>query len=197
MLPSTDKQYDHSNLNISVHSSGAGSLSPYLNIDPSYLTKDGGAEFVFAADSQKKRGWGERMFSSIGMAYMTGLTFGGSWGLYEGLRNPDGRTMKLRVNSVLNGMTRRGPFLANSLGVVALMYCSVNTAMEKARGTEDMYNSVAAAVTTGALFKSTAGVRAVAFAGSLGGSLAVLYIAGDKLWNNRGQTWSSSAPNWA
>lgn len=35
------------------------------------------------------------------------------------------------------------------------MYCSVNTAMEKARGTEDMYNSVAAAVTTGALFKST------------------------------------------
>ena len=37
----------------------------------------------------------------------------------------------------------------------ALMYCSVNTAIEKARGTEDMYNSVAAAVTTGALFKST------------------------------------------
>lgn len=47
-----------------------------------------------------------------------GLTFGGSWGLYEGLRNPDGKTMKLRLNSVLNGMTRRGPFMANSLGVV-------------------------------------------------------------------------------
>ena len=47
-----------------------------------------------------------------------GLTIGGTWGLYEGLRNPDGRTMKLRLNSVLNGMTRRGPFLANSLGVV-------------------------------------------------------------------------------
>ena len=37
----------------------------------------------------------------------------------------------------------------------ALMYCSINTAIEKARGTEDMYNNVAAAVTTGALFKST------------------------------------------
>ena len=47
-----------------------------------------------------------------------GLTIGGTWGLYEGLRNPDGRTMKLRLNSVLNGMTRRGPFLANSLGVL-------------------------------------------------------------------------------
>lgn len=37
-----------------------------------YLFQDGGAEFVFATDSQKKRGWGERMFSSIGTSYMTG-----------------------------------------------------------------------------------------------------------------------------
>ena len=35
--------------------------------------QDGGAEFVFATDSQKKRGWGERMFSSIGTSYMTGM----------------------------------------------------------------------------------------------------------------------------
>ena len=52
-----------------------------------------------------------------------GLTIGGTWGLYEGLRNPDGKTMKLRLNSVLNGMTRRGPFLANSLGVVGKVQC--------------------------------------------------------------------------
>eukprot|EP00112_Aurelia_sp_Birch-Aquarium-sp1_P024723 Seg795.6 transcript_id=Seg795.6/GoldUCD/mRNA.D3Y31 product="Mitochondrial import inner membrane translocase subunit Tim23" protein_id=Seg795.6/GoldUCD/D3Y31 len=196
MFNASDTEYDNNSLNISLHSSG-GSLSPYLNIDPSYLNQDGGAEFVFATDSQKKRGWGERMFSSIGTSYMTGLTFGGSWGLYEGLRNPDGKTMKLRLNSVLNGMTRRGPFMANSLGVVALMYCSLNTGIEKVRGTEDMYNSVAAAVTTGALFKSTGGIRAIGFASAIGGSIAALYIVGDKLWNSRGQTWSSSTPNWA
>lgn len=45
--------------------------------------------------------------------------------------------------------------LINTVVFAALMYCSINTAIEKARGTEDMYNSVAAAVTTGALFKST------------------------------------------
>ena len=27
-----------------------------------------------------------------------GLAVGGTWGLYEGLRNPDGKTLKLRVN---------------------------------------------------------------------------------------------------
>lgn len=189
---------DYSSINnISVRSSGVNSLSPYLNLDTSFLNQDGGAEFVFAEDSTKKRGWGERMFSSIGTSYMAGLAIGGVWGFAEGVRSPDGLTAKLRINSVLNGCTRRGPFLANSLGVVSLMYGCTNTAIEKVRGVEDEYNSIAAAVTTGVLFKSTGGPRAIAIAGSLGGGLALLYYAGNKLWNNRGQTWSSSQPNWA
>lgn len=189
---------DYSSIsNISVHSSGMSSLSPYLNLDPSFLTQDGGAEFVFAEDSQKKRGWGERMFSSVGTSYMAGLAIGGVWGLAEGLRSPDGHTFKLRLNSVLNGCTRRGPFLGNSLGVVALLYGCTNTAIEKVRGVEDEYNSMAAAVTTGVLFKSTAGPRAIAIAGGIGGGLALMYFAANRLWNNRGQTWSTSQPNWA
>lgn len=183
--------------NISVHSSGATSLSPYLNFDPQYLTQGDGAEFVFAEESNKKRTLSERMFSSIGGSYMAGLTIGGVWGLAEGLRNPDGSTFKLRLNSVLNGCTRRGPFLSNSLGVVALMYGLTTAALEKIRGVEDDYNMAAAAVTTGMLFKSTGGPRAIAIAGGLGGGIAAVYYAGNKLWNNRGQTWNTSQPNWA
>lgn len=48
----------------------------------------------------------------------TGLTAGGTWGLWEGLRRPEGRTMRLRMNSVLNGCTRRGPFLGNTAAVL-------------------------------------------------------------------------------
>jgi len=40
------------------------------------------------------------------------------WGFWEGLRHPDGTTGRLRINSVLNSMTRRGPFLGNSMGVL-------------------------------------------------------------------------------
>jgi len=188
-------EIDYSALNgISVH--GGAGLSPYLNFDPRYLAQNDGAEFVFAEESSKKRGWGERMFSSIGGSYMTGITIGGMWGFIEGVKNPDGYTRKLRLNSVLNGCTRRGPFLANSLGIVALMYGCTNTAIEKVRGVEDDYNMAAAAVTTGVLFKSTGGPRAMAIAGGLGGGLALLYYVGDKLWNSRGQTWSASQPNW-
>ncbi|XP_031548865.1 mitochondrial import inner membrane translocase subunit Tim23-like [Actinia tenebrosa] len=186
-----------SNLPSMNFSGGAGpsSMSPYLNIDPSYLNQ-GGAEFVFPTDSKKRRGWGERMFSGIGTSYMLGLATGGSYGLYEGLRNPDGKTLKLRVNSVLNGCTRRGPFLANSLGILALMYCSLDSLIGKVRGEEDQLNSIAAATCAGMIFKSTAGVRPIAIAGAIGGSLAAAYHFGEKLLEGRGQT-MSTAPNWA
>ncbi|KAK2557877.1 Mitochondrial import inner membrane translocase subunit tim23 [Acropora cervicornis] len=171
------------------------SLSPYLNIDPTYLNQ-GGAEFVFPTDSKKKRSWGERMFSGIGTSYMCGLAMGGTWGLYEGLRNPDGKTLKLRVNSVLNGCTRRGPSFGNSLGVLALMYCSLDTLIGKLRGgEEDEYNSVGAATLTGMIFKSTAGLRPIAIAGGVGAGIATAYHLGEKLWNSRGH--SISTPNWA
>ena len=47
-----------------------------------------------------------------------GLSIGGVWGLVEGVRSLDGKTGRLRVNSIVNGCTRRGPFLGNSLGVL-------------------------------------------------------------------------------
>ncbi|XP_002158574.3 mitochondrial import inner membrane translocase subunit Tim23 isoform X1 [Hydra vulgaris] len=192
------KEPDYSGINnISVHSSGYNALSPLLNIDPSFLIQDNGAEYVFAEDSKKRRGWGERMFSSVGSLYMAGIFSGGVWGVMEGLRNPEGKTFKLRLNSLLNGCTRRGPFLGNNLAVVALMYGCINAAIETGRGVEDEYNSYASAITAGALFKSTAGPRAILIGAGLGGSLALAYSASNKLWNNRGQTWSSSQPSWA
>lgn len=43
---------------------------------------------------------------------------GGVWGLWEGVKTPEGRTVRLRMNSILNGCTRRGPFLGNTLAVL-------------------------------------------------------------------------------
>ncbi|XP_046858417.1 mitochondrial import inner membrane translocase subunit tim23-like [Xenia sp. Carnegie-2017] len=170
-------------------------LSPYLSIDPSYL-QQGGAEFVFPTDHKKTRTWGERMFSGIGSSYLTGLVAGGSWGLYEGLRNPDGRTFKLRMNSVLNGCTRRGPFVANSLGVLALMYSTLDYGIGKLRDKEDEYNSIAAAISTGLIFKSTAGIRAMGIAAAVGGSLATVYNLSEKFTYGKGSNVISS-PGWA
>ena len=47
---------------------------------------------------------------------------GGSYGLVEGLKHPEGTTMRLRFNTVLNGVTKRGPAIGNSLAVIG-MFC--------------------------------------------------------------------------
>lgn len=49
-----------------------------------------------------------------------GLGIGGAWGFKEGFSRPLGNntSFKLRLNSVLNGCTRRGTFVGNSLGVL-------------------------------------------------------------------------------
>lgn len=104
----------------------------------------------------------------------TGITAGGTWGLWEGLRRPEGRTTRLRMNSILNGCTRRGPFLGNTAAVLgkrererrecifftfylflALIYSPLCSALAHYRGVDDNINSIAAASVTGLLYKST------------------------------------------
>ncbi|KAF9356430.1 Mitochondrial import inner membrane translocase subunit tim23 [Mortierella sp. AD094] len=117
------------------------------------------------------RGWTDDLTYGTGLTYITGLSLGGAFGLYEGARSSPSPALKIRLNTVLNSMTRRGPFIGNSAGVMALMYNGINATIGKSRGGHDPLNSVAAGALTGAIFKSTAGLRA---AGSAGGVCAVL-----------------------
>jgi hypothetical protein len=58
-----------------------------------------------------------------------GLILGGAWGFKEGFSRPLGNntSFKLRLNSVLNGCTRRGTFVGNSLGVLGASNVSCDT----------------------------------------------------------------------
>jgi import inner membrane translocase subunit TIM23 len=63
------------------------------------------------------------MFTSLS----TGLALGGLWGVREGARKPlSVSNTSLRINSILNSVTRRGTFIGNSAGVLgkfALLSC--------------------------------------------------------------------------
>jgi len=55
--------------------------------------------------------------------------------MVEGLRRTaPGAPPKIRLNAVLNAVTRRGPFLGNSAGVVAMVYNGINSYVGYARG---------------------------------------------------------------
>lgn len=114
--------------------------------------------------------------SHVHALFCAGLAIGGAWGLREGAKRPLAvSNTRLRVNSVLNSITRRGTFIGNSAGVAgkvhvvsyrmfsgspyhyytALLYNGVNSSIDAFRGEHDSMGSMAAGAVTGALFKST------------------------------------------
>lgn len=138
----------------------------YLTLEESPLTPAAHAALP-------SRGWSDDLCYGTGITYISALSVGGAWGLIEGLqRTPASAPPKLRLNSVLNSVTRRGPFLGNSAGVIALVYNLVNSGVGSLRGKSDAANSVVAGAVSGMLFKSTRGLRPMMISGGLVASAA-------------------------
>ncbi|PCH44370.1 Tim17-domain-containing protein [Wolfiporia cocos MD-104 SS10] len=122
------------------------------------------------------RGWSDDLCYGTGTMYLSGLALGGVWGLREGARRPlAASNARLRINSILNSITRRGTFIGNSAGVLALVYNGINSIVDQARGKHDTLGSMAAGALTGAIYKSTAGVKPALAAATIISSLAGLW----------------------
>jgi mitochondrial import inner membrane translocase subunit TIM23 len=139
----------------------------YLTLDDAILNDVPGAQTVIPS-----RGFTDDLCYGTGVTYLTALSLGGAWGLQEGLRRSVNQPPKLRLNSVLNAVTRRGPFLGNSAGVVAICYNCFNSLIGNMRGKHDSANSIAAGALSGMLFKSTRGVRPMLISGGIVASVA-------------------------
>jgi len=61
------------------------------------------------------------MFDRIGTSYMSGILVGGVWGVVDAVRTAEGTSARLRANSLLNGLTRRGPYMGNTFGVLGTL----------------------------------------------------------------------------
>ena len=101
----------------------------YLSLEDSALSDLPGSQSALPS-----RGWSDDLCYGTGVTYLTALTVGGAWGLQEGLRRSHNQPPKLRLNSVLNAVTRRGPFLGNSAGVIAMVYNGFNSFIGHMRG---------------------------------------------------------------
>ncbi|KAK3682637.1 Tim17/Tim22/Tim23/Pmp24 family-domain-containing protein [Podospora appendiculata] len=139
----------------------------YLSLEDSALSDLPGSQSVLPS-----RGFTDDLCYGTGITYLSALTLGGAWGLQEGLRRSAGQPPKLRLNSVLNAVTRRGPFLGNSAGVVAICYNLINSGIGSLRGKHDAANTIAAGALSGMLFKSTRGLRPMLISGGIVASVA-------------------------
>ncbi|KAG6854019.1 hypothetical protein C0991_011506 [Blastosporella zonata] len=144
-------------------------------LDYLLLDDDKKSELPGAGTAIPSRGWSDDLCYGTGTMYLSGLALGGAWGVREGARRPLAvSNTRLRINSVLNSVTRRGTFIGNSAGVLALLYNGVNSSIDAVRGKHDTLGSMGAGAVTGALFKSTAGVKpAVAAAAFMSGMAGI------------------------
>jgi import inner membrane translocase subunit TIM23 len=139
----------------------------YISLEDSALSDLPGSQSALPS-----RGWSDDLCYGTGVTYLAALTAGGAWGLQEGLRRSTAQPPKLRLNSVLNAVTRRGPFLGNSAAVIAMVYNGFNSFIGHLRGKHDAANSLVAGALSGALFKSTRGLKPMAISSAIVASMA-------------------------
>ncbi|PPQ79684.1 hypothetical protein CVT25_003258 [Psilocybe cyanescens] len=145
-------------------------------LDYLLLDDDKTSELPGAGTAIPSRGWSDDLCYGTGTMYLSGLALGGAWGVREGARRPLAvSNSRLRINSILNSVTRRGTFIGNSAGVMALMYNGVNSSIDALRGKHDTAGSMAAGAVTGALFKSTAGIKPVIAAATVVSGMAGIW----------------------
>ncbi|KAI9000278.1 Tim17/Tim22/Tim23/Pmp24 family-domain-containing protein [Gaertneriomyces semiglobifer] len=124
----------------------------------------------------------DKLLYGVGTAYMAGLTFGGGYGALRGLRTAQVPTLKVRMNNLMNQSTRYGPWAANSLGIMTMSWALIDNTIEYFRGGQaDYYNHIAAAFTSGFIFKCTAGMRPAVLTGSILASVVGAYGVFDTL----------------
>ncbi|KAJ2794002.1 Mitochondrial import inner membrane translocase subunit tim23 [Coemansia guatemalensis] len=150
------------------------------------VASPGGIEYLSLEDGPTytdgvvpSRGWSDDLCYGTGTIYILGLATGGAWGFMEGMRSQHGsHSFKLRLNSVLNSMTRRGPFIGNSVGILAMFYNSINSMIGGYRGVRDHYNNIGAAALSGMLFKIGSGPRSSLISALICAGTVGVYQAG-------------------
>ncbi|CAH6722920.1 mitochondrial import inner membrane translocase subunit Tim23p [[Candida] jaroonii] len=135
----------------------------YLDLEDEQLNSVEGAQGLIPS-----RNWSDDLCYGTGAVYLLGLGVGGAYGLQEGLSNlPPNSSGRLKLNTVLNHITKRGPFLGNSAGVLALTYNLIDSSIDAFRGKHDDVNSVVSGALAGALFRSSKGLRPMAYSTAL------------------------------
>jgi hypothetical protein len=61
----------------------------------------------------------DKLLYGSGIAYISGLSYGGIYGTYRGLQTATVPKLNVKINMILNQMTRYGPWAANSMAMMS------------------------------------------------------------------------------
>jgi hypothetical protein len=103
-------------------SSGSGSsrfvIPDVSNIDIKKLGR--GTPDYIPTPSARGRDIFQRLFFNTGALFLLGFGGGGAYGSIEGFRTAANPSLRIRINGIINGMSKRGSKLGNSLGIIGM-----------------------------------------------------------------------------
>lgn len=135
----------------------------YMELEDEQLSTMEGSQGLIPS-----RGWSDDLCYGTGAVYLIGLGMGGLSGFIQGVKAiPPNASGKLQLNTILNNVTKRGPFMGNTAGILALSYNIINSSIDGFRGKHDIAGSVVAGALTGALFRSSKGMKPMLYASGI------------------------------
>jgi hypothetical protein len=144
-----------------------------------FMKRQQSAEPDFIPHNKDGRDPTAHMMVLTGAMWVGGFLGGGAYGLVEGWRTAQTPSFKVRMNSVLNAVSKRGSKVGNVLGMVTFIHTGFSWACHKME-VEQLTGSTwvapaTAGFLTGGLYKSTAAPRTAILAGVLGSGASCAY----------------------
>mmetsp|Transcript_5275 Transcript_5275/g.5775 ORF Transcript_5275/g.5775 Transcript_5275/m.5775 type:complete len:201 (+) Transcript_5275:83-685(+) len=180
-----DFSSNSSNSNNNFGAAGKYQL-PDFNIDASKIVRrpNNGPEYL-PYNQKRGRDILSRTSFNTGVLWLSGFTFGGLYGAAHGYRNAPHPSFKVKMNSLLNGMSKYGSMNGSFLGVAAFLHTVSLWAADKfeeevlpASLRTEQFSIIASGAIPGAAMFAHRGPRAAALAAVIGSTITWGYYTG-------------------
>ena len=162
-----------------------------IDINKIYRTAPGGGakEPDYIPFNKKGRDIFSRLSQNTGLFWLGGFVGGGLYGSREGLITVANATTRMKVNAIMNGMSRSGSKVGNALGVIACAHTVLGWVGDEVLQLEELTGTqlavpAFAGFSTGLIYKSTTTPRGALLGGCIGMVASVVYgVGGSWAWN--------------
>lgn len=158
----------------------------------------GKVEYLYDEGEKQQRGVFGRMVAGGGIGYLCGHGVGGVYGTTEGVKLMESsQPTRIKLTTLVNSLTKRGPEWANRFGVIGLAYGATTHTLVQVRGTNDAVNTCIAGVVAPAMVYAHRGIRPTIAAAGTGAVFAAVGTVAWAMWNGHADPVSTLTDAWS